>query len=73
MFTVETKYSLGNKVWFISKNKVVGKIVTQVNVKVKPSVTDACDIIISYMLDYSSDKINEDLLFSSKEELLKSL
>lgn len=66
--TVETKYYIGDRVWLVSNNKVVEKIITQFDVVVSDN-----GIKITYELNYESIDIDESKLFTSKEELLKSL
>ena len=69
--TIDTKYNIGDEVWFqtlgINYNATVRKIVIHIFID--------GDVIINYKLDragyvYERD---EDELFPTKEELLKSL
>ena len=65
---IETKYNIGDKVWLISGNKAVEKMITQFDVIIngpRPKIT--------YQLNYESTDVDEYRLFKSKEELLKSL
>ena len=66
--TVKTKYYIGDRVWLISGNKAVEKIITQFDIVVSDN-----DIKITDELNYESSDIDENKLFISKEELLKSL
>ena len=68
MWEVQTKYYIGDRVWLISNNKAIEKIITQFDVVVSDN-----GIKITYELNYESIDIDESKLFTSKEELLKSL
>lgn len=72
MWEVQTRYYIGDKVWLISKNKAVEKIITQFDITVSGTY-DHPEIKVTYQLNYESDDIDEKKLFTSKEELLKSL
>lgn len=66
---VKTKYSIGDKVWYISSNKVQSLDITGVRVCVEPEEERK----VEYILHFNSSWINEDKLFKSKKELLESL
>lgn len=68
---IETKYYIGDIVWVISNNKAVEKQVTLYNVTISES-TD-CKPKITYELNFETEKIDEDKLFTTKKELLESL
>jgi len=68
---VETKYYLGDSVWLISNNKAVEKQVTLFNITISDA-TD-CKPKITYELNFESERIDEDKLFTTKKELLESL
>ena len=64
-----TKYNIGDKVWLISDNQAVRSDITRIIISVESQ--DKC--MVTYSLHYSDVEIPEDQLFSTKEELLKSL
>lgn len=69
--TIETKYSLGQKVFFLLNNKVEYYPIVKIEVEV-----DGGDMLVNYTLHNSLGRIKpigEDLLFPTKAELLKSL
>lgn len=74
--TIETKYNIGDEVWFIKDNKVQSLKITQLNVLMNllPK-TDGHGCEIVQVVDYSDRKtvLAEYECFSTKEELLKSL
>lgn len=64
--TISTKYDIGDMVWFMYDNICVLKKVE--NIKI-----DVCDMYIQYIFDGNEIWLSEKHLFSTKEELLKSL
>lgn len=64
--TISTKYDIGDILWFIYNNKCQSKKVE--NIKI-----DVCDMYIQYIFDGNDIWLSEKHLFSTKEELLKSL
>lgn len=66
---VITKYNINDKVWLIIDNQAVRANITRVIISVES--TDSCKI--SYSLNYGSTEYPEDQLFSTKEDLIKSL
>ena len=72
MWEVQTKYYLGDRVWLISGNKAVEKIVTQFDIIVEGTY-DHPEIKVTYELNHESTDIDENKLFTTKAELLKSL
>lgn len=64
--TISTKYDIGDMVWFMHDNICVLKKVENINI-------DVCHMYIQYMFDENSIWLSEKHLFSTKEELLKSL
>ena len=72
MWEVQTRYYIGDRVWLISKNKAVEKIITQFDITVSGTY-DHPEIKVTYQMNNESDDIDEKKLFTSKEELLKSL
>lgn len=65
---VESRYNIGDMVWMISSNKTRQEKVSGVFICVREN-----EVIITYTVDGNDDNISENSLFSSKEELLKSL
>ena len=70
--TIETKYNIGDEVWFMNENKVYVSFIEDVRVKRNSKNTK-----IEYMVESMQKKDfglkEESALFPSKEELLKSL
>lgn len=69
--TIETKYNVGDEVWF----KTLGITYKAKVMEVRMRVFNDNDIIINYSLErngYYYER-NEDELYPTKEELLKSL
>lgn len=67
-FSVNTRFDVGDKVWYISDNKVKETDVTGVSITVDSDE----NISVEYTLHFN-DKISEKLVYSSKEELISSL
>ena len=65
---VKSKYNIGDKVWYISSNKVQALDVTGVRISVESA--DECKV--EYVLHYDWH-MPEEKLFRSKSELLESL
>lgn len=72
MLEVQIKYYLKDRVWLISDNKAVEKMITQFDIVVDGTY-DNPEVKVTYGLNYESENIDENKLFTSKEELLKSL
>ena len=64
---VKTKYSIGDKVWYISNNRVQSLDVTGVRVCVE---SKGCEVEFILHFDWH---MPEDKLFRSKADLLESL
>ncbi len=64
---VETKFNIGDNVYFITDNKVQKMDITGISISVNGNESN-----IEYTLHFDTN-INENLVFASKEELLKSL
>ena len=64
--TISTKYDIGDMVWFMYGNICVLKKVENINI-------DVYHKYVQYMFDENSIWLSEKHLFSTKEELLKSL
>jgi len=65
---IETKYNIGDIVYFMNSNTVCHDIITKITIT---STKEGEDHIIYLLEKYSLYK--EDFLFKSKHELLKSL
>lgn len=64
---VQTKFNVGDKAWFMLENKPNCVDITGLNI----SIYESGNVEIEYTLHY--DKLKEENLFATKEELLKSL
>lgn len=72
---IETKYDIGQKVWYISGYKAVCRNICGVSVSTLSNEYNY-DVVIHYRLkcDWSKDEqVEEKFIFPTKEELLKSL
>lgn len=71
--TIETKYNIGDKVWFMYDNSVRSATVIKIDVLIEKNKNrTSIHKTISYgLFDYF--KYPEDKLFPTKKELLKSL
>jgi len=66
---VKTKYKIGDKVWYISDNKVMSLDITGVSA----SVESTGEKKVEYIIHFDSSWVDEGKLFKSKKELLESL
>lgn len=66
---IETKYNTGQTVWLMSENKPWNPVIDSIEVTIFQSEKRS----VYYSFQNSRVKANEELVFSSKEELLKSL
>lgn len=70
--TIETKYNIGDEVWFYHHNNIMSSRVRSINLLVRKD-----GISISYLMgDMWTDQyivLYEESLFPTKEELLRSL
>lgn len=64
--TISTKYDIGDMVWFMYDNRCVLKKIENINI-------DVYHMYIQYNFDENSIWLSEKHIFSTKEELLKSL
>ena len=64
---VETKYMIGDEVWFMSRNKICSALVSGVFITHNNDKTD-----IMYELNHDT-KYSENELFESKDKLKKKL
>lgn len=70
--TIETKYNLGDEVWFYHHKNIIRSRVRSITLLVRKDSISATYL----MEDMWTDQyivLNEDELFPTKEELLKSL
>ena len=75
---IETKFDIGKKVWIMKDNKCYSFSINDINVKLSRCPT--CDIGNYYKINqiveykgYETDWYNENELFATKEDLIKSL
>lgn len=69
--TIETKYNIHDKVFYMENNRVRSG---SINLIVPPRITPlTVKVDIEYMLCYKDESLAEYLLFATKEDLLKSL
>lgn len=66
---IETKYNTGQPVWLMSENKPWNPVIDSIEVTIFQSEKRS----VYYSFQNSRVKANEELVFPSKEELLKSL
>ena len=65
---VQSKYKIGDYVWYINENRVLKSDVTGVGILLEEDKAPS----ITYTLHYDRD-LDESKVFPTKEELLKSL
>lgn len=72
---IETKYNIGNKVWFIYGRSVSKGTIKEVLVSLISDEYGNINTSIDYivMTGYIEERVEENHLFTTKEELLKSL
>lgn len=68
--TIETKYNIGDEVWIFYNMMLEKMIITHINIYCRKRETLKTEI--RYVLD-NSISFDERVLFSTREELLKSL
>lgn len=64
--TISTKYDIGDMVWLMHENRCVSKKVEDIRI-------DVDNMYIQYIFDGGDIWLSEKHIFSTKEELLKSL
>lgn len=69
---IKTKYGLGQRVFFMDNNKVQDGPITRINIGVGYTTKDI-EVKISYNIFSTTKFYEEEELFLTKEELLKSL
>lgn len=72
--TIETRYDIGDKVWFMYNNSVKCESIIKINALIEKDMnsTNIHITILYHLYDYDTSYI-ESKLFPTKEELLKSL
>ena len=69
---IETKYNIGQEVWFMKENKPTKQVVGFVEI-IAASTTSKSFIQYGLKIEGSVERVVENKLFPTKEELLKSL
>lgn len=70
--TIETKFNIGDEVWFMKENKPTKKVVDFIEI-ITASTTSKSFIQYGLKMEGVVERVAEKYLFSTKEELLKSL
>ena len=70
--TIETKFNIGDEVWFMKENKPTKKVVDFIEI-IAASTTSKSFIQYGLKMEVVVERVTEKYLFSTKEELLKSL
>ena len=72
---IKTKYSIGESVWFIEKRKVQNGRIINVDANIGYRQGTKVSTVVDYTIDYILDsaRVNEADIYSTKEELIKSL
>ena len=76
--TISTKFNVGDRVWFIAKNRLINDRIIAINTFTDRPVEELDGTVyetrtsIEYMFVQYAD-VNEKYCFSTKEELLKFL
>lgn len=65
----KTKYNLGEKVWYMAHNRPQCGKIRYIYIR----VNDACQYTVTYLVLEGMTEFSEDTLYSSKQELLKTL
>ena len=71
--TIETKYNIGQEVWFMNENKACSDIITAVNTYVTETFSNVTYGFGNTIRTQIVTTMKESDLFPTKEELLKSL
>lgn len=75
--TIKTKYNIGDEVWVIFRNKAILVPIDKIRIFNELNfVTDAkkiVDYVMRIQYCFLDEWVDEENLFSSKEELIKSL
>lgn len=70
---IETKYDIGQEVWVMDNNQVYQGVITNITVSVCNKAKTTYTVRVKNMSGSWTIDRNEEQLFESKEELLKSL
>lgn len=70
--TIETKFNIGDVVWLMKENKPTTRVVSFIEI-IAASTTSECFIQYGLKVEGIVERVVENHLFSTKEELLKSL
>ena len=70
--TIETKYNIGDEVWFMKENKPTKRVVDFIEI-IAASTTSKSFIQYGLKIGSVVERVVESHLFPTKEELLKSL
>ena len=70
--TIETKFNIGDEVWFMKENKPTKKVVDFIEI-IAASTTSKSFIQYGLKMEGVVERVTEKYLFPTKEELLKSL
>lgn len=71
--TIETKYKIGDKVWFLAANRVQNGEITSIEIEIYWNVYEQTVVTaIKYKIYYAYDII-ESFCYDTKEELIKGL
>lgn len=71
--TIETKYNIGDEVWFMQDNKVCSDTITAIHTYRTETISNITYGFGKSIRSQIIAVINEQDLFPTKEELLKSL
>ena len=70
---IETKYNIGDELWLMKENKPTTQVVSFIEI-IAASTISECFIQYGFKTgDIIAERVVENHLFSTKEELLKSL
>ena len=69
---IETKFNIGDEVWFMKENKPTKKVVSFIEI-IAASTTSKSFIQYGLKTEGVVERMTEKHLFQTKEELLKSL
>ena len=76
--TIETKYNIGDEVWFYSNEMYKRKptvnvgFVTDINITIMAHFNKRVDVCYTVPCNQKSNYLNEPELFKTKEELIKT-
>lgn len=69
---IETKYNIGQEVWLMKENKPTTQVVDFIEI-IAASTTSKSFIQYGLKMEGVVERVTENHLFSTKEELIKSL